>query len=87
MVLLKYDGTLPLKTSGLKIAVVDPLADQTRVLLGNYNGIPTHTDSILEGKRKEFAGATINYVPGTEFLARTPPPYRLPLFLPMANPE
>src|ERR1017187_10243609 len=43
MVLLKNDGTLPLKTSGIKIAVVGPLADQTNVLLGNYNGIPTHT--------------------------------------------
>ncbi len=68
MVLLKNDGTLPLKTRGIKIAVVGPLADQTHVLLGNYNGIPTHTVSILEGMRKEFAGDTINYVPGTDFL-------------------
>ena len=73
MVLLKNDGTLPLKTSGLKIAVVGPLADQTRVLLGNYNGIPTHTVSVLEGLRKEFAADTITYVPGTDFLA-TPKP-------------
>jgi beta-glucosidase len=43
MVLLKNDGTLPLKPSVKRIAVVGPLADQTRVLLGNYNGIPTHT--------------------------------------------
>ena len=69
MVLLKNDGVLPLKTSGIKIAVVGPLADQTKVLLGNYNGIPTHTVSILEGLRKEFPGATINYVPGTQFLS------------------
>jgi beta-glucosidase len=68
MVLLKNDGVLPLKTSGVKIAVVGPLADQTHVLLGNYNGIPTHTVSILEGLKKEFPGATINYVPGTGFL-------------------
>ena len=46
MVLLKNDGVLPLKTSGIKIAVVGPLADQTKVLLGNYNGIPTHTVSV-----------------------------------------
>jgi beta-glucosidase len=70
MVLLKNDGTLPLKSTGIKIAVVGPLADQTRVLLGNYNGIPTHTVSILEGMRKEFAEATINYVPGTQFLGQ-----------------
>jgi beta-glucosidase len=69
MVLLKNDGTLPLKTSGIKIAVIGPLANQTRVLLGNYNGAPTHTVSILEGLRKEFAGATVQYVPGTQFLS------------------
>ena len=27
------------------------------MLLGNYNGIPTHTVSILEGMRNEFNGA------------------------------
>ncbi len=74
MVLLKNDGVLPLKTSGIKIAVVGPLADQTKVLLGNYNGTPTHTVSILEGLKKEFAGATINFVPGTQFLGRDAQP-------------
>jgi len=74
MVLLKNDGTLPLKTSGIKIAVIGSLADQTKVLLGNYNGIPTHTVSILEGLRKEFAGDTINYVPGTRFLSHDADP-------------
>jgi len=74
MVLLKNDGTLPLKSSGIKIAVVGPLANQTKVLLGNYNGIPTHTVSILEGIRKEFAGATIQYVPGTQFLSHDAQP-------------
>ena len=59
MVLLKNDGALPLKTTGAKILVVGPLAEQTRVLLGNYNGIPTHTVSILEGLKQEFAGDTI----------------------------
>ncbi|HEY1768099.1 MAG TPA: glycoside hydrolase family 3 C-terminal domain-containing protein [Terracidiphilus sp.] len=68
MVLLKNDGVLPLKTSGVKIAVIGPLAEQTKVLLGNYNGIPTHTVSILEGMRNEFADARIQYVSGTQFL-------------------
>ncbi len=69
MTLLKNDGVLPLKTSGVKIALVGPLANQTEVLLGNYNGIPTYTVSILEGLRKEFAGDKIQYLPGTDFLA------------------
>ena len=68
MVLLKNDGILPLKPSVKKIAVIGPLANQTKVLLGNYNGQPTHTVSILEGMKKEFAGAQIDYVAGTQFL-------------------
>jgi beta-glucosidase len=68
MVLLKNDGILPLKTSGMKIAVVGPLANQTKVLLGNYNGSPTYTVSILDGLLKEFSGDTITYVSGTQFL-------------------
>ena len=74
MVLLKNDGTLPLKTAGIKIAVVGPLADQTKVLLGNYNGQPSHTVSILEGIRKEFPSATVNYVEGTQFLSHSAEP-------------
>ncbi len=68
MVLLKNDGTLPLKTSGIKIAVVGPLAEQTRVLLGNYTGIPTHTVSILDGIKAGFQGDTVDFVAGTQFL-------------------
>jgi len=68
MVLLKNDGTLPLKTTGVKVAVIGPLADQTSVLLGNYNGQPTHTFSILEGIKNEFSGDDIKYVPGTDYL-------------------
>jgi len=68
MVLLKNDGVLPLK-SAKRIAVVGPLADQTAVLLGNYNGTPTHTVSVLEGMKAEFPDAKITYVPGTQFLS------------------
>ncbi len=68
MVLLKNDGTLPLQKGRIKIAVVGPLADQTRYLLGNYTGIPTHTVSVLEGLKAEFPDAQITFVPGTQFL-------------------
>ena len=68
MVLLKNDGTLPLKPGPLKIALISPLGDQTKYLLGNYNGVPTHTVSVLEGLKAEFPEAQINFFPGTQFL-------------------
>jgi beta-glucosidase len=68
MVLLKNDGTLPLKPGPLKIALIGPLAHQTKYLLGNYNGVPAHTVSVLEGLKAEFPEAQISYVPGTQFL-------------------
>jgi beta-glucosidase len=74
MVLLKNDGILPLKTSGVKIAVIGPLAEQTKVLLGNYNGIPTHSVSVLDGMRTEFPGAQIRFVAGTQFLDKRADP-------------
>ena len=45
-----------------------PLAEQTRPLIGNYAGRPTHIVSILDGLHAQFPGATITYVPGTQFL-------------------
>jgi beta-glucosidase len=68
MVLLKNDGLLPLKAGIKKIAVVGPLGDQTRPLIGNYAGQPTHIVSVLEGLKAEFPGAAITFVPGTQFL-------------------
>ena len=66
--LLKNDGTLPLNKQGIKIAVIGPLADQTRYLLGNYNGRPTHIVSVLDGIKAEFPDAQITFVPGTQYL-------------------
>jgi len=68
MVLLKNDGLLPLKSGIKKIAVVGPLADQTRPLIGNYAGQPTHIVSIIDGLKAEFPNATITFVAGTQFL-------------------
>jgi len=68
MVLLKNNGVLPLR-SVKRIAVIGPLADQTDVLLGNYAGMPKHTVTLLEGMKAAFPAATINYVPGTQFLS------------------
>jgi beta-glucosidase len=72
MVLLKNDGVLPLR-KGARIAVIGPLANQTAVLLGNYNGKPSHTVSILEGLRSEFGEPAIQYAEGTRFLYKEKP--------------
>ena len=68
MVLLKNDGTLPIKQGVKKIAVVGPLADKTTPLIGNYAGQPTHIVSVMDGLHAEFPNAAITFVPGTQFL-------------------
>ena len=73
MVLLKNDGILPLTSAPKSIAVVGPLADNTRVLEGNYNGTPSRATTALDGIRKQFATSEVAFVPGTHFL-RDPKP-------------
>jgi beta-glucosidase len=70
MVLLKNDGVLPLRDVK-RIALIGPLAAQTTVLLGNYNGYPSRTVSVLEGMKAEFPNAHIVATAGTQFLANT----------------
>jgi beta-glucosidase len=74
MVLLKNDGVLPLQAGTKNILVVGPLADQTEVLLGNYNGQPTRSVSLLDGIRAAFPDAHVSFVPGTQFLRNTGEP-------------
>ncbi len=73
MVLLKNDGTLPLSGSVKKILVVGPLADQTRVLEGNYHGTASRYTTALDGIRRQFPSAEVTFEPGTSFL-RNPIP-------------
>ena len=49
MVLLQNKGVLPLKKSGVKYAVIGPNATDSTAMWGNYNGIPRHTFTALEG--------------------------------------
>jgi beta-glucosidase len=75
MVLLKNDGLLPFAKQPARIAVVGPLADSTRVLLGNYNGQPSRATTALDGIRKQFQAARVVFEPGTAFLR---PPQLVP---------
>jgi len=42
-------GILPLKAKGERIAVIGPNADDAPLMWGNYNGVPNHTVTILDG--------------------------------------
>jgi len=63
LVLLKNDGTLPLKP-GVRIAVVGPLADATRVLRGNYSSTQSAPPvSVVDGLRRVLPQAKVTLVP------------------------
>ncbi len=62
MVLLKNNGILPLKGEET-IAVIGPNADCVSVLLGNYNGTPSHYTTLLRGIQ-EAASGKVNYARG-----------------------
>jgi beta-glucosidase len=69
IVLLKNENnTLPLKKSVKKIVVLGPNADNTIAVLGNYNGTPSKTVSILEGiKNKVGANVEVVYEKAINF--------------------
>ena len=75
IVLLKNDGgLLPLDRNKLKtIAVIGPNADSLEVLLGNYNGDPTHPVTPLQGIREKVGrGVKVIYAPGSELASGVP---------------
>jgi beta-glucosidase len=66
LVLLKNDGILPLKP-GLKVAVIGPLGDATRVLRGNYSStLSLSPISVADGLRRAMPSARISVVPFAE---------------------
>jgi beta-glucosidase len=68
IVLLKNDGTLPLKPSVRRIAVVGPSAADAEALLGNYNGTPSKSVTPREGIETLFAGkAEVRYAAGAPY--------------------
>ncbi|XP_074576683.1 beta-xylosidase/alpha-L-arabinofuranosidase 1-like [Curcuma longa] len=62
IVLLKnQDNVLPLKPGTISMALIGPNANATLAMLGNYNGLPCHYVSPLDGLS---ANAKTIYVPG-----------------------
>ena len=70
VVLLKNDNDLlPVEPSKVrKIAVVGPNADDDKMMLGNYNGTPSHTVTILEGIRNAYPEAEVTYERGCDLV-------------------
>jgi beta-glucosidase len=68
LVLLKNEeGFLPLRKDLGCIAVIGPNADDRDVLLGNYNGLPSKSVTILEGIRRAVTPETrVLYSPGAD---------------------
>ncbi len=68
IVLLKNaNHTLPLKKNLTKIAVIGPNADEIESLWGNYNGIPSHPVTVLQGIRNKIAPQVeVLYAQGSE---------------------
>jgi beta-glucosidase len=70
IVLLKNDGTLPLKAASLKrVAVIGPNANSLPALLGNYNGTPSAPVTILAGLKAALGEqVAIDYTGGCDFV-------------------
>lgn len=70
VVLLKNENNLlPVEPSKVrKIAVVGPNADDDKMMLGNYNGTPSHTVTILEGIRAAYPDAEVTYERGCDLV-------------------
>lgn len=68
IVLLKNrNGILPFSKKVKSIAVIGPYANDTSVLLGNYNGIPSQPVTLLEGLRRNAPkGTRLSYSRGVD---------------------
>jgi beta-glucosidase len=72
LVLLKNDdGILPLSKNFKRIAVIGPNADNPSLLLGNYNGVPSHLITPFHGILQHAgAGVMVEYSPGCGLVER-----------------
>jgi beta-glucosidase len=74
IVLLKNEGhVLPLRKDLGTLAVIGPNADEWRMLLGNYNGIPSNPITPLRGIREAVGRQTkVIYAQGSDLAAGFP---------------
>lgn len=68
LVLLKNDGTLPLK-DGTRVALIGPNAANPQVLVGNYNGTPINPILPINGIAARAGADKINYALGSSLIA------------------
>ena len=68
MVLLKNNGLLPLKR-GTRVVVMGPNANDSVMQWGNYNGIPSHTVTLLAAIRR--MGGQVQYMKGCDYASST----------------
>ncbi|MBQ6064198.1 MAG: glycoside hydrolase family 3 C-terminal domain-containing protein [Prevotella sp.] len=64
VLLQNKNNILPLQKGKEKIAVIGPNADNEPMMWGNYNGVPNHTVTILDGIRAKQK--RLVYIPGCD---------------------
>ena len=70
--LMNKDNFLPLRRGGLTVAVMGPNANDSVMQWGNYNGMPPHTVTILDGVRNLLgADDKLIYEQGCPWVERT----------------
>lgn len=73
MVLLKNEGMLPLAPASVgTVAVIGPNADSRLALIGNYNGTPSETWTVLEGLRASLPDSRVLYAEGCSLQGGSP---------------
>ena len=73
IVLLKNDGTLPLKPGIRHIAVIGPNAASLPAIEGNYNAIPSHPSLPVDGIEQAMRGkAEVAYQQGSAYVDGLP---------------
>ena len=87
MVLLKNDGTLPLRKNLGTIAVIGPNADETQMLLGNYNGIPADPITPLRGIREALPNTRVLHSVGSDLAEGFPVMHTVPAGPALVTPD